>query len=181
MKVKYRFYTGVIFALAAAIAMPAAFMVISIFTKGGDISFSRILGTVMFGAIFSIAAFFWGVLLTSRFRASEYKKPLSIFIVLFSWGCVITALTMFSTGFVMGVFESIRHMELPIKAFEYGLFVWGAGSVVTFGIVYVVGGVAGVITGIIYHRIPLNEWFVRMPDIAPHTSQSPVVEERRSL
>ncbi len=181
MKLKYRFYTGFIFAFAAAIAMPIFYLVISIFVEGGGPPAKKILGSAVFGAMFSIAAFFWGVLLTSRFRVSEDKKLLSTFIILFLWGCVITALTMFSTGFFIGIFESIKHMELPMKAIGIGLFVWGAGSIITFGTVYVVGGIAGIITGIIYNRIPHNEWLVRAPDTALHTSRSAAAEERRSL
>jgi hypothetical protein len=165
IKLRYRFFTGLVFAAAAAIALPVFFLVIALFMKGG-LLVKDVIGSVVFSAIFSIAAFFWGVLLTSRFRVSEDKKPLSFVITLFFWGCVITALTMFSTGFFLGIIESIRHTELPIKAFEYGLFIWGFGSVLTFGVVYVVGGAAGVLTGLCYRRVPHNKWLVQTPGIA---------------
>jgi cell shape-determining protein MreD len=133
--------------------MPVFFAVIGFFSRRGDFSAETILGSLSFSAMFSIAAFFWGALLTPHFRISEDKKPHSLIIVCFLWGCAITALTMFTTGFFLGLIESIKHMKLSMKAIEYGLFVWGFGSIFTFGILYVVGGAAGVITGLFFRRI----------------------------
>jgi hypothetical protein len=152
-ELRYRFSTGLIFAFAATIAMPVFFSVIAFFSRRGGHSAEMILESLSFSAKFSIAAFMWGVLFTSRFRVSKEKKPLSSIIICFLWGCVITALTMFTTGFYLRLIESIKHMELSMKAIEYGYFIWGFGSVFTFGILYVVGGAAGVIAGIRYRRI----------------------------
>jgi hypothetical protein len=156
MNLWYRLLAGLIFAVAAVIAMPVYSVAIAMFTDENVLTVKKVLGYFSFGAVFSIAAFLWGAFLSSRFHISDNKSAFSFVVISFLWGCVVTALTIFSTGFFIGLFESIRHMEVSLKAFEYGFFVWGLGSAFTFGVVYVVGGAAGVITGIYYHRVSHN-------------------------
>jgi hypothetical protein len=156
MKLWYRLFAGLVFAVAAVIAMPVYSIAITILTDGSVLTVKKMLGTFSFGAVFFIAAFLWGTFLSSRFQISDNKSVFSSLVISFLWGCIVTALTILSTGFSIGLFESIRHMELSFKAFEFGFFLWELGSIFTFGIIYIVGGAAGVITGICYHRVAHN-------------------------
>ncbi len=152
---RYRFLTGFIFAVAATVVMPIFGVVFSIFITGKGFPSKEIPGLVGFGSLFAPFAFFWGTAYASRFRSVDSDHPPPGWLRSFLWGSTITFLTMFSFGQILSIYGLFFAQNTTLKdALFSGLGMAAAGSIVSLGIVYVVGGAAGMITNLLFRRIP---------------------------
>jgi hypothetical protein len=147
MRFRYRLLAGSIFALAAIIVVPIFCLGMGIFLKEIAFFTTKIPGCAKIGATFSPFALLWGGLFASRFRIPREKSLRYLVVVSFLWGCIHILLTIFSCGLSMG-FGYARWGNPFTFAVRYAVEMVAYVSLISFGTVYVFGGITGIITSL---------------------------------
>lgn len=157
MRLRYRLYTSLIFALAAIITLPLQQIFSYTFLDRKEPSLLQLLNSAGVGSLFAVAAFFWGGLLTSRFRRAGNRGLFSHLIICFFWGIFITILTIISTTVFVGLVASYSFTQFISNFMGVSLGVLIFGTFFTFGLIYFIGGIAGIIAGLYFRRTTHNE------------------------
>jgi len=145
------------FAFAAIITLPLQQIFSFVFLDREELTLMQLFNSAGSGSLFATAAFLWGGLLASRFmmHANINKPPLLL--TCFLWGVLITVFTIISTSLFIGMVESSDFSGFLSKCIGGSLFALMFATVFTFGLVYAVGGSAGIIAGVIFRRITHNQ------------------------
>lgn len=157
MELRYRIYTGIIFALAAIITLPLQQIFSFIIFGREELTLIQLLNSAGAGSLFAIAAFLWGGLLTSRFKVGINRDKPPNLLSCFFWGVLITVITILSTSIFIGLSESSTYSNYLSNCIGGSLLILMFASVFTFGLIYVIGGSAGIITGVYFRRITHNQ------------------------
>lgn len=152
MGIIYRLFTGIIFSVAALIAMPTTEIVIRIINSSTP-SIKELLKASEIGLYFVPFAFIWGYIFTTKFTRLIEKKIAKSIALSFLWGTVITFLTIFSLGLYLGVSSHLTDGTFVERGIMSGFGLVLFGFIGSMGIVFLVGGSAGVFTKLLYQRV----------------------------
>jgi hypothetical protein len=157
MKIRYRFLTGIIFALVAIITPPLQQIFSFIFLGRGEITLLQLFNLAGAGSLFAIPAFLWGGILTSRFTMGINRETPPNLLSCFFWGVLITVLIILSLSLFIGLIGSPTFTGFLSKCIGGTLLTLMYVSVSTFGLIYAVGGSAGMIACIHFRRTTHNQ------------------------
>lgn len=153
MELRYRLYSGIIFALAAIITLPLQQIFSFVFLGREELTLLQLFNSAGAGSLFAIAAFFWGGILMSRFKMGINSDKPPQLLSCFFWGVLITVITILSTSIFIGLSESSTFSGFLTDCIGSSLLILMFATVFTFGLIYIVGGSAGIIAGIYFRHI----------------------------
>ena len=157
MELRYRLYTGIIFALAAIITLPLQQIFSFVFFGREELTLLQLFNSAGAGSLVAISAFFWGGLLMSRFKMGINRDKPPHLMSCFFWGVLIAVIAILSTSIFIGLSESSTFSGFLSNCIGGSVLILMFATVFTFGLIYVVGGSAGVIAGIYFRRITHNQ------------------------